>query len=806
MQFEFQPGERTQLPLLPGLPDARLARLEGYNGIGKTLSVRVLQLCSGRQSFLGLPRAWTSMCDAIGDLTVVASGLRGGESIRWRARVEHWPETPEPEVGADWFDIEIDGRSASLEEVRALLGVERLAGDAGLAETLALQIDADRQRVESVIGPRVKQDESVLAAGIELLDAGVQVVRRVGTTDLMRTQAAATEARAVLEAARTSLHDASERLEELRFAHETQVRLDEHDRLGKSLDEQIRAFEAELEDLAASREPLVKRLVDVEEEANRTEEARAAMKRVRDRLDRHLRAEKDERDAIAVLQVAAQLEDLDLLDEVVAELKRELADLIARRAAIDAAPLLREVATDLAARLRHAESEGLTERRLFDEPGPGHAMTVADWRKLLEARATALAKQAPTLQGAAVATRIEQVNRRLGAAEEILRRRVELARRARLAAQAQDEIDQLVRESDPRALEAADGMRRELQELDDRVRHVAYQRAAMASMAIDADPTRTPAQLRADLESRLEQLGVEGGDVASVLSLEASAVAAAGTRFEEAERADREASEELSILLTSLDRATILIAEDEQFAWLRQLPGVPLPDPATPVDRQIETLTRLGDILERALERAGKLPAQVAAISVALDQISRRLKGLDESPAGVYGDALTEGYGREFAKMFDLPSIRGALFGDATTVLGVDLRRNRLDVRYTNALGEHVAKPLETFSRGEQAFAYTQARLEALDAATARPQNRLVVLDEFGAFVARDRLARLIGLLSERAREHEEDQILLILPASSDYRAQAEVAVGPEQDRLTQLAERIETRGFVVEDLAIHAP
>lgn len=805
MRFEFQPGARTRLPLLPELPDARLARLEGYNGIGKTLSVRVLQLCSGRQPFLGLPRAWTTMREAVGDLTVVTSGLRGAQSIRWKVAAECWPETPEPDVGEEWFDIEIDGRQASLAEVRALLGVERLAGDAGLAETLALQIDADRHRVDSVIGPRVRQDESLLATVIELLDGCVQLVRRVGTTELLQAQGVAKEARAALEASRASLQAASQRLEEVRSAHESHVRLEARERLGKSLDEQIQAFDVALSDLAAQREPLVTRLIGVEEQASRTEEARAAMKRVRDRLDRHLRAEKNERDAIAALQVTAQAEDLELLDEVVSELKRELGELVARRAAIDAAPLLRQVATDLAARLRMAESEGLGERRLFDEPGPGHAMTVMDWREQLDRRAAALAKQAPTLQGAAVATRIEHVSRRLGAAEEIVRRRVELTRRARLAGQAQAEIDQLVRESDPEALGAAEAMRRELQELDDRARHLAYQRAAMASMAADSQSERTPAELRAKLEARLKQLGIRVSELASGLTAASSTVAAAAAAFEEAEHADREASEQLSMLLASLNRATVLITEHEQFAWLRNLPHLTLPDPETPVERQIEALTRLGDILERALDRAGELPAQVAAVTVALDQLSRRLKGLDEGPAGLYGDALTEGYGREFAKMFDLPSVRGALFGDATSVNGVDLRRDRLDVRYIDAAGKQLAKPLETFSRGEQAFAYTQARLEALDAATERPQNRLVVLDEFGAFVARDRLARLVALLSERARQHLEDQILLILPAGSDYRAQAEVAVGVEHERLTKLADQLEKQGFVVEELAIHA-
>ena len=34
----------------------------------------------------------------------------------------------------------------------------------------------------------------------------------------------------------------------------------------------------------------------------------------------------------------------------------------------------------------------------------------------------------------------------------------------------------------------------------------------------------------------------------------------------------------------------------------------------------------------------------------------------------------------------------------------------------------------------------------ALDAVPEQPLNRLVVLDEFGAFIARDRLARLIAL------------------------------------------------------------
>jgi hypothetical protein len=107
-----------------------------------------------------------------------------------------------------------------------------------------------------------------------------------------------------------------------------------------------------------------------------------------------------------------------------------------------------------------------------------------------------------------------------------------------------------------------------------------------------------------------------------------------------------------------------------------------------------------------------------------------------------------------------------------------------------------LVSPLEAFS-GEQAFAYTRARLVVLDEDELDPEP-IDRAERVGAFIAHDRLAGLLAYLRERVGEHPEDQVLVVLPLSSDYAQLAETSLASEAERYRKLAGEITTRSYAV--------
>lgn len=119
----------------------------------------------------------------------------------------------------------------------------------------------------------------------------------------------------------------------------------------------------------------------------------------------------------------------------------------------------------------------------------------------------------------------------------------------------------------------------------------------------------------------------------------------------------------------------------------------------------------------------------------------------------------------EIGELLSSPELREELFDGAPRV---DFDLAGLAVLWESTDGRRRRRPLEAFSSGEQVFAYTRAKLEQLKGLKENSEASVIILDEFGAFVARDRFSQLMAFVEHQALGHVADQVVVLLPLSTD--------------------------------------
>src|SRR5712692_7085533 len=95
MRFTFSAAPTGGVRLIGEIPDFPLCRLEGRNGIGKTLAIHLLELAAGGQPYAGAASAWRSLREHLGPVDIVVSGLRSTQlELRIHLSSESWPADP----------------------------------------------------------------------------------------------------------------------------------------------------------------------------------------------------------------------------------------------------------------------------------------------------------------------------------------------------------------------------------------------------------------------------------------------------------------------------------------------------------------------------------------------------------------------------------------------------------------------------------------------------------------------------------------------------------------------------------------
>jgi hypothetical protein len=772
--------------------------LEGLNGIGKTLAIRLLQLCTGEMPYRTEAAAWRSLCAGLGPFSITASDLSDATTVRWEADSRDWEHTP-PEGPVPFRHIEIDGRAASLDEVRQLLQVHRLAGDEDLVETLAQRADdaADavrrwaRRFADAEAGP-LSALEARLNDVSELLgewssERYSHYVGSVSKAEVERRTCAGTA-----EAAHTR-RDAL--LDARRVQHQIhQLRTDV-----PAIRTELESVESEIEELRVDRDEtynaittLAGQVASAAPVARELRNARRTLGRNRDNLAFAL-------DSLAVAAAQADVEpDGVAIAEAIRSLEAELAALADQQAALDQAPAMRDLLDNSTGTLSRGEDDGLGDQVLIEDAETDLQLTVSEAKTGMVNRRAQLEGQPPPPEAADLADRIERRSRRLELLRTARSRASDAARYRRLVNENQQRVDTALQAFDPSAVDRLQELEARRRTSDERMLQLAARRAALRQQLGDLLSAETADQATQQLASALSELGLDESQLEDALSHAEQGLASALSAQRDAEEFHRTARRDLARADAEVRRVSATLATARDLDWFREsLPPSAVPTPGESASQQAAAIGAAGLLVSGVVDRLGDHRGQLGAVETALRGLGRRLRG-QALETRRYVEQLERWLGQHFSDWFNLPRVRDELLPGADGPIVVDL--HTAEVRWREGTADR-ARPLEAFSSGEQAFAYTRARLAILDEEVHASANRLIVLDEFGAFIAHDRLTGLMAHLQDRAEEHPNDQVLVVLPLSRDYTAMAASAVGGEAVRFSELAAQISAHGYALQEL-----
>ncbi len=810
VRFVYETSKESTLKIIPEIPNFPLCHLEGRNGIGKTLAIRLLQLVSGEQPFRSMPLAWVSLKDQLRSCNITCDQFpEGSARLEFELTPSQWPDAPDDLTDDDLGRALIDGNAASFSEVRSRVAIIRVAGDETLPETFAQGID-EREgalaRLNETIEERVADWET-------RLEALGSVARGVSGKALRDAVAAVADASEIatgevaylrqLEARRISLERLAVLEDEIA---QREVRIPELEAALTHAGDEIRRREF---DLATVEKRLTQLLAERSQSKGSRQEVQRLNSLVKRRQNALSKAELERSSKLSLLQLTAVPKDHqfeDLLDAARSQLetaltrRRELDTIgpaLTLTAAVEA-PLVEAVTSgqghhvvaDLDRPIRADELlEGVETRRrdLAEQPRPGELEGLDAAVERYRARLRLL-ETLPTTESQYERARA-RVQEAIGELRTVVGRTGAAAESALQTAQHAVSVarERLVEQ---RTIEA--GLQRELAD---------FQVTSLSDLEQERDTTADELQLTESVSESLAELSHQLDNARSRLAERELARELASARLDGLRRSASILSNELvsapeyrwAVPAWEAAQAAASSREfgvaDIQESELRNAEAISL---------FVEGCIALSELLLRARDTA--LASQSLLHNIADDVRSTtsgagvarvRTELADQAHPGLR-EKLKRYLERDFATNFATPELRSELF-DQTEDVALDL--DKLTLQWKTADGELRRRPLEAFSSGEQAFTYTLAKLESLVAAQPVSTYVFLALDEFGAFVARDRLDQLLASLRQRALGRIADQIVVILPLSRNYLEDPEPEDGDDSVEATCLRQ-VRSRGY----------
>ncbi len=774
MRFTFSTPEPTHgIRVIPTIPDFELGRIEGLNGVGKTLAIHLLEICSGQQPYTTRPHAWRTLCEYLGPAEILIEGLRpplgssddAVHSLRfafdWRSRSN---ESPPGDISADLFDeIILDGaRVEDMKEVRRWLGVVRLAGNQSLTDTIAGIVSYDLALINAsanLVHDRQEHADSVISAllaefPIELAQRALASSEQLDSVFKERSE---------LEQEREQL---ATRLANLERAESALAAVSEVSSNSDALSSEIDSLAEQIEEAQERGEKAEKELQAAHETARLSDEAQKQLEDAEALFDKRLkslrRVDKEVEKKAATTSIAA---DNDIVDEAVRRNQQSRVKVAADQADLKDLFALRDLLDSLIRALAPAASSGLRGRAVATVGAD--TLTVGDLLDSVRGRRERLAEDSPAVEELEQrAAKLDAEQTRLEELQGLLKKRAKKRGELQEAEKALEELEPSESGSDAVAEKSA--------------ARAAAQRIEMELQAALGAAQRQLAQLgggvsvedlQAEVERHLNEADTTREQLPEDLSIARRNLVALDDQLDSATaKRDELASQVLRMERLLADQARSLQA-DNGHARLRGILGDRMPNPDLDCKELAESWIAIHAAGDQAVRAFQSARTDLDRLSKLINELVRTVeKGGRPAPEL---DAVRRYYQERMLDQFSQPELLDALF-DSGELTRVDLAAS--EIVWRTATGEPRVRPFEAFSSGERAFAYIQAQLASIGGLDA--SNKLVVVDEFGAFLSRDRLMRLQEVVQQQLETGAVTQALVILPMSREEDVEASGTAG----------------------------
>lgn len=776
---------------------SRLSMLEGLNGIGKSLAVRLLEVCTGTMPYRPEARAWQSLCDGLGEFAITVSGLDGGVELRWVGNSSDWKSATVTDPPA-FRQITRNGLEISAAEARSILRVHRLAGDDDYMETIAQTADRHADVAERWASRYLGRENGPLADIEHHIAEVADLVDGWSLERLERTQRAVVEAAANVSRLSDAATKARQRRTNVREARRAEQRLAHLQHDAPVLRDEAAAVDAAIRTLRADRD----RTIDEMTAAAAHLAGAASAQRELDNARRTLNNNREKLSAaLDSLAVAASRSDIeaspDAVNRAVEELRQRQEELEEARRQLDRGPALIALLRKSETLLVDAGSDGLDGDIYMEEPSTPFEISIGTARSLVSNRRSAVEALPPAPHVEEVSTELSSIQARLidlaaaaAAADDTVRLR-------RLVTKNESRVDAALEKFDPSATDRLQQLESRRRGFDEELLMLASRRAVVRQQLGNIESGTTPEQAAAILRELLDQLGLDGDDLAREQASIDERVVEVDEHLVAAQLEDEAARRRQATDHADLRRIATDLKVREPWGWLRAaLPKAVIPDPLDSPTQIAAALESIDAILDSVTERTTSFRGTVGAVQATVRNLGQRLRG-GEIRAERYVSELEDWLGAQHAAWLNNPRVKSVLFEDADGDITIDVGDA---VATWSENGQEQSRPLEAFSSGQQAFAYTRARIGMLDDEPNGPANRLIVLDEFGAFIAHDRLTSLFAYLNSRTQDYPSDSVLVVLPLSRDYSTLADDGTG-DHELYERLAVQVKAQSFAVQDL-----
>jgi hypothetical protein len=791
VRFRFDPaGKRGGgIRLIEEIPDYRICHLEGRNGAGKSLALRLLELITGEQPYRATPSAWSSLRENLGNTTITIDGL-DAQTLRVELRPERWRPTPEP-VGEWLGDAFLNAKPIEITSISSILRVVRIAGNETFEKTIQQWLEAERENIRQVHDRWEKQFYKFefhleeLARATSVVDPERRYQRRLESVTVQVKEAE--HAMETLQQRIALLSDAvlaNQRLTAVSAElPAVQEQLARHDNEEKETEDRLRSAQERqavlLENLAQGSE--------VEDQMEKARQLRDARLRRLKKLASQVQLK------AAQLNVSATLSDITAATSE-ATLKRDQVQ--SERSSADHNASVRQFTSRVIHDLNsHRELDPEIVAVLDFEP-KALSLSARQLRDGIQRRQIELTEIEDDPLRRELNKRVDQLSRRLVELGEFAQLITKRDRARALLDDSENDLAALVEHAqiagDLRSkYEALDA---EIRMLEQQLREVIGQQVRLRVQIDQLSAGKSREELAQDLKIALQKLDLT--DISGLnedLEITRHSAEEQRTRLRELRTEQSDLDRSLALQAAEIGQASASLAA---IAWLpisvrhllsqetQSQSGEGLLAMRKAVEAVRRSLYALRERFDQLLFSAGQLASEVVRRDRVKDTNKTVLQAeLEEEMS----ERLREEFGQE--------EIQSALF-DGGQLQAIDL--GTLEARWVTIDGEVRSRPLEAFSSGEQVFAYTRARIQAIEA--IKVKNKVVALDEFGAFLERDRLERLARFLRDAVGGSIAEQVIIVVPLAASYKMQAAVTSGKLGERFSQRAVEIDRRGYFAED------